>query len=212
MRAWIIAGLACGLSIAGARAAEVDDVNAAFLATYPLTCSGAFLEDGSPVDQPLVFAMTYRMPWQDAAEPDRQVTLYQYNCTIGAYNTGHAFFTVTQDDGIKPVQLAQPTFRVTYEGGKGPDSEQNEEVVKAITLTGMTAYPTVANAEVDAATGTIRSNGYWRGIGDASSIGAWQLVEGEFTLVRFEVDASYDGEVNLQTVWDTTEALNSPAN
>jgi hypothetical protein len=71
----------------------------------------------------------------------------------------------------------------------------------------MTTYPTIANAEVDAASGTIRSTGYWRGIGDASSVGEWRLIEGDFVLVKYDVDASYDGEINLRTVWDTTAAV-----
>jgi hypothetical protein len=199
--------LVFGTLAGGATADEVDEVNAAFLATYPETCTGAFLEDGSPAYDPDVFTLKYRVSWQEESEPDRELTLYQYKCTIGAYNVGNAFFVVTEDEGIKPLQLAQPTFRVAYEGSDSVDDPSYEKVVESITLTGITTYPTIANAEVDASTGKIRSTGYWRGIGDASSAGEWRLVEGDFILVRYDIDASYDGEVNPQTVWDTVAAI-----
>jgi hypothetical protein len=42
----------------------------------------------------------------------------------------------------------------------------------------------------------------WRGVGDASANGTWAFKNGRFVLVKYDVDASYDGEINPQTVID----------
>ena len=60
----------------------------------------------------------------------------------------------------------------------------------------------LANSSYDEATMSITSNAKWRGVGDASSAGTWIFRDGEFTLVRYDVDASYDGEINPETVLD----------
>jgi hypothetical protein len=39
-------------------------------------------------------------------------------------------------------------------------------------------------------------------VGDASSRGTWVFADGGFRLIRYEVDASYDGEINPQTIVD----------
>lgn len=114
---WIAGwAFALGLGCGAVAADELEDVNAAFLGAYPEYCSGAFLEDGSPVEPPDVYAMTYRTSWQTTEEPDHEIRLYRYRCFSGAYNVGHVLFSATED-GILPLQLAQPTFRVIYEGG-----------------------------------------------------------------------------------------------
>ena len=58
------------------------------------------------------------------------------------------------------------------------------------------------NSGYDEDTKTITSYSKWRGVGDASSAGTWIFRNGEFALVKYEVDASYDGEINPETVID----------
>jgi hypothetical protein len=58
------------------------------------------------------------------------------------------------------------------------------------------------NSSFDEASQTITSASKWRGVGDASDSGTWIFRNGEFTLVKYDVDASYDGEVNPETVLD----------
>ncbi|MGO4843166.1 DUF1176 domain-containing protein, partial [Rhizobiaceae sp. 2RAB30] len=48
----------------------------------------------------------------------------------------------------------------------------------------------------------LMSHAKWRGVGDASSTGTYIFREGTFTLVKYDVDASYDGEINPETVLD----------
>ncbi|TIV72916.1 MAG: DUF1176 domain-containing protein, partial [Mesorhizobium sp.] len=46
----------------------------------------------------------------------------------------------------------------------------------------------------------------WRGVGDASSSGTYLFRNGDFSLVQYDVDASYDGEINPQTIIDYNTA------
>ena len=52
------------------------------------------------------------------------------------------------------------------------------------------------------ATRTVTSHSKWRGLGDASSSGQWLFHNGRFILKSYDADASYDGEINPQTVLD----------
>lgn len=45
-----------------------------------------------------------------------------------------------------------------------------------------------------------------RGVGDASPNGVWTFRDGNFVLVKYDVDASYDGEIEPQTVVDYESA------
>jgi hypothetical protein len=60
----------------------------------------------------------------------------------------------------------------------------------------------LVNSFYDPDSRTLTSWSKWRGVGDASATGKWLFRDGEFTLVRYDVDASYDGEINEQTVLD----------
>jgi hypothetical protein len=64
----------------------------------------------------------------------------------------------------------------------------------------------LTNSSYDEATKSIMSNAKWRGVGDASSAGTWIFRDGEFALVRYDVDASYDGEINPEPVFDVETA------
>jgi hypothetical protein len=66
----------------------------------------------------------------------------------------------------------------------------------------MTATLSLVNSDFDPDTATLSSYSKWRGIGDASSSGTWVFDDGRFVLARYEVDASYDGEVNPETIVD----------
>ena len=67
----------------------------------------------------------------------------------------------------------------------------------------MTGYGTqllLTNSEFDPDSMTITSHALWRGLGDAFSAGTWTFDEGQFVLIRYEVDAQYDGEANPETL------------
>ena len=96
----------------------------------------------------------------------------------------------------EPVSYAIP-FRYKADG-----DEQPEGAVDSINIIGYLAADRLVNSAFDEATLSIASHSLWRGVGDASSSGLWIFRDGDFTLVKYEVDASYDGEINPQTVLD----------
>ncbi len=188
------------LTVLPAGAEEIDEVNAAFHATYHSQCD-LFLEDNGPAYEPDVFAFSYRPSWDADGDP-REIRLYQYRCLIGAYNVNHVFFQVSDDDGIIPLHFSVPKFDVTYEGGTA-EPANDMTPVEEIVITGFGTSFRLVNAEVDEAAGAIRNTSYWRGLGDASSSAEYRLIDGDFALVTYDVDATYDGEINPLRIWDT---------
>lgn len=139
--------------------------------------------------------LSYQPSWSDDA-PEEIVTLVRLFCMAGAYNVTHSYYVQTEYEGLRPLALAEPSFDIRYE------NDDSEGAVEAIEVTGMTATTALVNSYFDEETGTLTSSSKWRGIGDASSAGTWVFDEGQFVLVRFEVDASYDGEVNPEVIVD----------
>jgi hypothetical protein len=167
----------------------------AFLATYREACVGG--DDNKMEDrQPQVFEMKYREASDEADAPDRMVTLYQLECTRGAYNLGQVFFLKNGFDELQPLTFAEPDIHVNYE------NEDTEGKVLGIDVIGFKSSNILINSAVDAASATITSAGKWRGVGDASSSGSWILKTGTFVLSTFEVDASYDSQINPQMLLD----------
>lgn len=170
-----------------------DRAVAAFSAAFTDSCTAAFAEDGSLIELPRRFDVT--MPW--SVTGPEQVTLWQFRCTVGAYNLTDVFLLRTEFDGILPLALAQPAVVPVNE-----DPEDFESPVREVTIAGWTARSLVVNGSFDPATGVLSSTDYWRGIGDAYDAGAWVLRDGGFQLRHYEVDASYDGEAKPQLVMD----------
>src|SRR5690606_71304 len=141
--------------------------------------------------------LTYQPSWSDDA-PEETVTLVRLFCMAGAYNVTHAYYIKTEFDGLRPLALAEPNYDVRYE------NDDFEGAVEGIDLKGMTATTTLVNSYFDEETQTLGSSSKWRGIGDASSEGTWIFDEGQFVLVKYDVDASYDGEINPETIFDYT--------
>ncbi len=167
----------------------------AFLATYKEACAGS--EDDKMENRaPEVFDLKYRQTSDEADAPDRSVTLFRFECTRGAYNFGQVYFLRNGFDELQPLAFAEPDIHVDYE------NEDSEGKVLGIRVIGLKTSNILINSDVDANRAMIASLSKWRGVGDASSIGAWILKGGQFVLSTYDVDASYDGEVNPQMVLD----------
>ena len=160
-------------------------------------CNAA-IDGGYGGTEPQVFDLTYKGSYDEPDAAERKFRLYQFNCNGGAYNLSSVFYGWDEIDGLQPLSLPSPSIKPTYDEAAG---DGDGKLVK-LQLTGMTASFLVTNAEVDAKSGTIAATAYWRGIGDASSTGVWSLADGEYRLVSYDVDASYDGEVNPIRVFD----------
>ncbi len=141
------------------------------------------------------WTITYKPSWSEDAE-EEEVTLIQMFCMSGAYNISYAYYTETDFEGLRPLSFALPMVDPQYE------SDDYEGALLAVPVIGMSSTLVLVNSDFDPDTNTITSYSKWRGIGDASSSGTWEFREGEFVLVRYDVDASYDGEINPETVLD----------
>lgn len=167
---------------------DLDDrAVAAFTAAFPEYCMGAFNEDMTLIDPPQRFDLMMPVTFSD---PEK-VVLWQFRCNLGAYNLQAVMMGWTEYDGIRPIPFPRPDIAVINEN---PDDY--ESPVKEIKILGWSASPVVVNPEFDASTGEMTAVSAWRGLGDASDLSVWQLVDGAFRMTRFEADGSYDGEIN----------------
>ena len=141
--------------------------------------------DNPPRRWPLSWALSY-------SDEIESATLYELYCFSGAYNSSYAYYLVPAEDyyPIQSLAFAEPEFEVVYE------NDDFEGAVEDIVIEGMTAKTLLINPVFDPDTGTLTEYAYWRGLGDASSVGVWRFDEGRFVLKTYDVDASYDGEVN----------------
>ncbi|MEZ5796879.1 MAG: hypothetical protein R3D63_04930 [Paracoccaceae bacterium] len=171
--------------------ADDDRAQAVFSAAYADSCGMAFSASGDLLEPPQRFQAN--MPFtQGEPEP---VTIWQFRCDAGAYNLIDVFVMKTVYDGTQPVALATPSLRVVNR-----DPEDYESPVERIEIDGWSADTRIVNASFDPATGTISGHSYWRGLGDAYDASTWVLRDGGYQLIRFEADASYDGETEPQLV------------
>ena len=166
-----------------------------FIGAFSEPC-GWSIGGGPGMYGPEVYDLTFRPSWAAADDPDQALKLYRFFCDAGAYNERHVYYTWTADDGVQSVSFALPAYEIRYEGG------DYEAPLEALELTGMTARHQLVNSAFDPETQTIGEWSCWRGLCDASGRGLWVLKDGDFSLVSYDVDPTYDGEVNLFRVAD----------
>ena len=141
-----------------------------------------------------LISFSYSYSGEDA--PKSEASLYRFLCNRGAYNESHVYILADAVGIVKPLGFATPELDIRYE------DDDFEKAVEAIYVKGFRSAPELVNSEYDPATLTLTSHAQWRGLGDASAIGTWIFRDGEFALVRYDVDASYDGEIEHQIVID----------
>ena len=177
---------------------SIADVQSLFDQLYRVACPQ--VEDGYQED-PQSFDIRFRYESDDATQPDRLFTLYQFFCYPGAYNAAYVYFGWDAFEGLKPVGLVTPNLAVDYEGDEAAGTYDDTKVT-SLAITGYVSRVVLLNPSFDPATNTISSYSHWRGLGDASSGGTWVFSQGEFVLRDYFVDATYDGEINPKTILD----------
>jgi Protein of unknown function (DUF1176) len=174
----------------------LEKVKKRFAADYSGLCQtlepGAEAGSAEPTDNTIGFR--YKSDAED--DPERQAHLFRFQCGWGAYNTTEVYYFADEGGDLQQLQFATPELDIHYE------NNDFEGKVEAVNIIGYTAADQLVNSEYSTETKSIESFNKWRGIGDASSIGRWIFRDGSFTLVKYEVDASYDGEINPETVLD----------
>ena len=153
-----------------------------------------------PEDDYVEWTFDYMPSWGSTEDDKEQITLIRIFCTSGAYNLIHAYYWQREYDGLQPLAFARPTVNIRYE-----DEEAMDGAVLGIDITGFASSTTLVNSEFNPDTLTITSHSLWRGLGDASSDGTWRFSDGEFALVRYDIDASYDGQMNPETLLNYSE-------
>lgn len=184
--------LALGLMGLGqaARADELGDkAKAIWLAQYKDRCYPIGGEMAQV--EPERHALRFKYASEDADQDEQVHTLFAFSCFSGAYNFSSVYYLADEYDEIRALHFAKPAYDVTY-----VDAGNSDSAVKSIALTGFTAAEALTNPEYDPETMTLTEFAKWRGMGDASSRGAWTFHEGQFVLKAYAVDASYDGELN----------------
>jgi hypothetical protein len=176
--------------------AALEQARAAFITTHAAQCNSLAPGAEDSAAAPEDYTITFRDSHDAENDPERKARLLRFLCTAGAYNEAHVYYLADDTGGVRELHFATPELDIHYEGG---DSEGK---VEAINIVGYRASGELLNSTFDETTRTITSHGKWRGAGDAASSGTWLFRDGNFSLVQYDVDASYDGEVNPEAVLD----------
>ncbi len=176
--------------------AALEQARKAFAASYGGQCDRTG-PDGGPAGEPDSYAISYK---DQASGGERETRLFRFFCSMAAYNEDAVYYVFDEPGGLRQLQFAAPELDLHYENG---DSAGKLEAVNVI---GFRTDDRLVNSGYDEAAHTITAHAKWRGAGDASATGTWLFRNGSFSLVQYDVDASYDGAVNPETVVD----YNSP--
>lgn len=122
--------------------------------------------------------------------------LLRFRCVLGAYTEGHVYLLYDGSGAFTPLHFALPELEIRYE------DDDPEAAVEEIRVIGYKTSFMLADSFFDPQELSITSHAKWRGVGDISSTGKWLYRERDFTLVRYDVDASRDGEINPETIID----------
>ena len=174
------------------------------------TCVFKADEKGKPEGFNNVHHLTWRAKGQDQDSPDEKLTLVQLECDTGAYNYSSFYLTRDADGKWEILSFAEPVAEYDYA------DEEFSKLRAPPKVSGFVTTDVLVNSEYSAETGSITSAVMWRGIGDASSGGEWQFVEGRFVLKRFWMDPTFQApgggeDLNAPasyTLFDATAAEN----
>ncbi|MCD7061134.1 DUF1176 domain-containing protein [Pelagibacterium xiamenense] len=192
MKTTVVLAFSASLIAFPAAGQDTKAVTKLFQTTFQSSCYG-IEEDFGTLSETRSWELTWR---HDYSDTDSTATLYEFFCDSGAYNANYVYYLVDEYDGALPVAFAVPEFDVVYE------DDDFEGDVLDIPITGYGARLVLTNPHFDPETETITSHSLWRGLGDASSSGTWVFDEGRFRLVTYDVDPSYDGEINPERLVD----------
>lgn len=176
------------------RDAVLEQAQKSFVTLHASECD-AIRPDGT-TDAPEISSIAFRYSYAAEDDPESTARLFRFYCGAGAYNENHVYYLFTEADGLRELQFATPDLDIRY-------VDDNEEgKLESVTIIGYKTDDALVNSSYDDATKSITSFAKWRGVGDASSSGTWIFRDGTFSLVKYDVDASYDGEINPETVLD----------
>ncbi|HEY4191590.1 MAG TPA: DUF1176 domain-containing protein [Mesorhizobium sp.] len=176
--------------------AVLEQAKAMFAAAYGSQCDPT-LPGGEAVGVPEEHVIHYTAGGDSGEKAAR---LFRFFCSTGAYNENAVYYLSTATDTLRQLQFATPELDIRYE------NDDNQGKVEAVNIIGFQTDERLVNSSYDDTTKSIVSHNRWRGVGDAGTSGTWLFRDGQFSLVQFDVDASYDGQSNPETVLDYNTA------
>jgi hypothetical protein len=176
------------------RDAVLEQAKKAFAALHAGQCDS--ITPGGVAPAPETYDIAFRQTTSSEEEPESHARLFRFYCGMGAYNESHVYYLYDEVEGLREQQFASPELDIRYV------DDNSDGKVESMTIIGYTVDDELINSFYDDATKSITSHAKWRGVGDASSSGTWIFRNGTFTLVKYDVDPSYDGEINPETVLD----------
>ncbi|GAA4112017.1 DUF1176 domain-containing protein [Aminobacter aganoensis] len=169
-----------------------DQATKLFAADYKGQCDASREGEGA--------ARSYKISYVNKSDaPDakpNEARLFRFFCSMGAYNETHVYYLWNELNGLNQQHFATPELDIRYE------NDDSEGKLESLSVIGYRAETQLVNSDYDEKTMTLMSHAKWRGVGDASSDGVWIFRDGAFTLVKYDVDASYDGEINPESMLD----------
>jgi hypothetical protein len=178
------------------RDAMKEQAQKTFAATYGSICQTPGPDAEADAADPEMHDIAFHYSSDAEGEPERKARLFKFGCGRGAYNTSEVYYLANDSGELRQLQFASPELDIRYE------NDNSEGKVESVTIIGYQTDDQLVNSQYDPASRTLTSFSKWRGIGDASSTGTYIFREGTFTLVKYDVDASYDEEINPETVLD----------
>lgn len=172
--------------------AVFDLARKTFAASHQAQCDVA--KEGD--DVALSYKISYHNKTDAADAAPSEARLFRFFCQMGAYNETHVYYLWNEADGLNEQHFATPELDIRYE------NDNSEGKLESLDVIGYRSENALVNSSFDEKTLTILSHNKWRGVGDASSDGTWIFRDGAFALVQYDVDATYDGEINPQSVLD----------
>jgi hypothetical protein len=184
--------------------ADLPETDAALLEAERMFAAGFADRCGGGMEgvesEPQGYEIGYRYMHETSDDALRTARLFRFFCNSGAYNVSHVYLMTDGTGPVEPVAFAVPELDIRYE------NDDLEGAVEEMTQLGMITRTELVNSDYDPDTQAITSFEKWRGVGDASASGRWIFRYGAFSLIAYEVDASYDGEINPEQVIGYGEA------
>ena len=147
------------------------------------------------INEPKQYKIKYKQEGSSSTDPLTEMSLFVFECTLAAYNETEVYY-LGESSGklLNLVSFPEPHTNIKYEG-------EESIKLKSMLVDGFVATHELTNSEYDEKTQSITSFSKWRGIGDASSSGTWQFVDGQFVLKNYDIDPTYDEEMNPVAVF-----------
>lgn len=168
---------------------ELQRVTKIFAFQQQANCTSLVERTDDTAGKPEVYELKTHMSGETASDPERIYHLYEFGCSLFAYNASTIYYLANDYGEARQVSFAEPHLDIKYE-------DADSEKLTSMVVNGYTSTGELINSSFDAATGKLSSFNKWRGIGDSSSAGTWIFKEGDFVLTDYEADPTFDGEIN----------------